>query len=135
MPRTAQPRHSHVENCTPAELDRLGLTALSAMVDVEAYGSSDLGGDPSDDQPPCLSSASPSENDKPEDPENPRGKEKKEKTKNRRQEGRRSKVAKASAKSKIVVNPPKFKRNAISEFAERFGLLLRKTDQTQLVGW
>ena len=51
VPRTAQPPYSHVTNSTRAELDRLGLTALTAMVDVEPYGSSDLGGDPSDDEP------------------------------------------------------------------------------------
>ena len=50
IPRTAQPPYSHVENFTRAELDRLGLTALRAMVDVEPYGSSDLGGDPFDDE-------------------------------------------------------------------------------------
>ena len=44
---TAQPPYSNVGNATRAELDRLGLTALRAMVDVEPYGSSDLGGDPS----------------------------------------------------------------------------------------
>ena len=59
VPRTAQPPYSHVENSTRAELDRLGLTALRAMVDVEPYGSSDLGGDPSDDEPPSMTSASP----------------------------------------------------------------------------
>ena len=42
IPRTAQPPYSHMENSTRAELDRLGLTALRAMVDVEPYGSSDL---------------------------------------------------------------------------------------------
>ena len=52
IPRTAQPPYSHVGNSTRAELDRLGLTALRAMVDVEPYGSSDIGGDPSDDEPP-----------------------------------------------------------------------------------
>ena len=35
VPRTAQRPYSHVENSTRAELDRLGLTALRAMVDVE----------------------------------------------------------------------------------------------------
>ena len=35
VPRTAQPPYSHVTNSTRAELDRLGLTALRAMVDVE----------------------------------------------------------------------------------------------------
>ena len=48
VPRTAQPPYSHVGNSTRAELDQLGLTALRAMVDVEPYGSSDIGGDPSD---------------------------------------------------------------------------------------
>ena len=81
VPRTAQPPYSHVGNSTRAELDRLGLTALRAMVDVEPYGSSDLGGDPSDDEPPSMTSASPSEDDDPEDPENPSGKKKKKKRK------------------------------------------------------
>ena len=35
VPRTAQPPYSLVKNSTRAELDRLGLTALRAMVDVE----------------------------------------------------------------------------------------------------
>ena len=43
IPRTAQPPYSHVENSTRAELCRLGLTAVSAMVDVEPYISGDLG--------------------------------------------------------------------------------------------
>ena len=67
IPRKAQPPYSHVENSTRAELDRLGLTVLRAMVDVEPYGSSDLGEDPSDDEPPSMTSASPSEDDDPED--------------------------------------------------------------------
>ena len=54
VPRTAQPPYSHVTNSTRAELDWLGLTALRAMVDVEPYGSSDPGGDPSDDEPPSM---------------------------------------------------------------------------------
>ena len=65
IPRTAQPPYSHVENSTRAELDRLVLTALRAIVEVEPYGSSDLGGDPSDDEPPSMTSASPSEDDDP----------------------------------------------------------------------
>ena len=65
IPTTAQPSYSHVGNSTRAELDRLGLTALRAMVDVEPYGSSDLGGDPSDDETPSMTSASPSEDDGP----------------------------------------------------------------------
>ena len=38
---------------------------------MEPYGSSDLGGNPSDDEPPSMTFASPSEDDDPEDPENP----------------------------------------------------------------
>ena len=107
VPRTAQPPYSHVGNSTRAELDRLGLTALRAMVDVEPYGSSELGGDPSDDELPSVPSASPSEDDDPEDPENPSGqKKKKKKSKTRRPGGRRSQEAKAIATSKIVVNLP-----------------------------
>ena len=68
VPRTAQPPYSHVANSTRAELDQLGLTALRAMVDVEPYVSSDLGGDPSDDEPPSMTSASPSEEDDPRTP-------------------------------------------------------------------
>ena len=48
IPRTpfvpTQPPYSHVENSRRAELDRLGLTASRAVVDVEPYGSSDPGG-------------------------------------------------------------------------------------------
>ena len=69
VPRTAMPPYSHVDNSTRAELDRLGLKALRAMIDFEPYGSSDLGGDPSDDKPPSMTSASPSEDNDPEDPE------------------------------------------------------------------
>ena len=68
---------SHMENCTRADLDQLGFTALRAMVDVDPYGSSDLGGDPCEDEPPSMTFASPSEDDDPEDPESPSGKEKK----------------------------------------------------------
>ena len=57
--RTAQPPYSHVANSTRAELDRLGLTALRAIVDMEPYGSTDVGGDPSDDELPSMTSASP----------------------------------------------------------------------------
>ena len=134
VPRTAQPPYSHVTNSTRAELDRLGLTALRAMVDVEPYGSSDLGGDPSDDEPPSMTSASPSEDDDPEDPENPRGKKKKKKKKTRRFEGRRSQEAKAIATSKIVVNLPEFTGKDLSEFAENFGRFLRLTGQTHASG-
>ena len=45
VPSTAQPPYSHVENSMQAELDQLECTALRAMVDVESFGSSDLGGD------------------------------------------------------------------------------------------
>ena len=57
VPRTARPPCSHVENSTRAELEQLGSTALRALVDVEPYGSSDFGGDRSDDEPPSLTSA------------------------------------------------------------------------------
>ena len=79
IPRTAEPPYSHVENSTRAELDRLGLTALRAMVDVEPYGSSDLGGDPSDDEPQSMTSASFSGEYDHEDRENPSGKKRKRK--------------------------------------------------------
>ena len=134
IPRTAQPPYSHVENSTRAELDRLGLTALSAMVDVGPYGSSDLGGDPSDDEPPSMTSASPSEDDDPEDPENPSERKKKKKRKNKRPEGRRSQEAKAIATSKILVNLPEFTCKDLSEFAENFGQFLRMTGQTHASG-
>ena len=134
IPRTAQPPYSHVENSTRAELDRLGLTALSAMVDVEPYGSSDLGGDPSDDEPPSMNSASPSEDDNHEDPENPSGRKKKKKRKTKSPEGRRSQEAKAIATSKTVVNLPEFTRRDLSKFAENFGRFLRMTGQTRASG-
>ena len=124
VPRTSQPPYSHVENSTRAELDRLGLTALRAMVDVEPYGSSDVGGDPSDDEPPSMASASPSEDDEPEDPENASGKKKKKKKRTRRPGGRRSQEAKAIATFKIVVNLPEFTGKDLSEFAENFGRFL-----------
>ena len=44
------------------------------VVDIAPYGSRDLGGDPSDDEPPSLTSASPSDDDDPEDPDYPREK-------------------------------------------------------------
>ena len=134
VPKTAQPPYSHVTKSTRAELDRLGLTALLAMVDVEPNGSTDLGGDPSDDEPPSMTSASPSEDDDPEDPENPIGKKKKKKKKNRRPEGRRSQEAKAIATSKMVVNLPEFTGKDLSEFAENFGRFLRLTSQTHASG-
>ena len=134
VPRTAQPPYSHVGNSTRAELDRLGPTALRAMVDVEPYGSSDLGGDPSDNEPPSMTSASPSEDDDPEDPENPSGRKKKKKRKTKRPEGRRSQEAKAIATSKIVVNLPEFTSKDLSEFAEKFGRFLRMTGQTHASG-
>ena len=134
VPRTAQPPYSHLTKSTRAELDRLGLTALRAMVDVEPYGSSDLGGDPSDDEPRSMTSASPSEDDDPEDPENPSGKKKKKKRKTRRPEGRRSQEVKAIATSKIVVNLPEFTGKDLSEFGENFGRFLRLTGQTHASG-
>ena len=135
VPRTAQPPYSHVTNSTRAELDQLGLTALRAMVDVEPYGSSDLGGDPSDDEPPSMDSSSPSDDDDPEDPEDPKGKKKKKKKKKTRHpEGRRAQEAKAIATSKIVANLPEFTGKDLSEFAENFGRFLRLTGQTHASG-
>ena len=116
VPRTAQPPYSHVENCTRVELDQLGLTALRAMVDVQPYGSSDLGGDPSDDEPPSMTSASPSDDDDPEEPESPSGEKKKKKRKTKRHERRRSQEAKAISTSKIVMNLPEFTGKDLSEF-------------------
>ena len=132
--RTAQRPHSHVENSTIAEMDRLGLTALRAMVDVEPYGSSDLGVDPSDDEPSGMTYASPSENDDPEDPENPSSRKKKGERKAKRPEGGRSQEAKAIATSKIVVNLPEFTGKDLSEFAKIFGRFLRMTGQARASG-
>ena len=135
IPGTAQPPYSHVGNLTRAELDRLGLTALRAMVDAEPYGSSDLGRDPADDEPPSMTSALPSEDDDPEDPENPSGrKKKKKKRKTKRPEGRRSQEAKAIATSKIVVNLPELTGKDVSELAKNFGRFLRMTGQTHASG-
>ena len=134
IPRTAQPPYSHVVNSMRAELDRLGLTALRAMVDVEPYGSSDLGGDSSDDEPPFMTFASTSEDDDPEDPENPSGKKKKKKSKTKHREGSRFQEAKAIATSKIVVNLPEITGKGLSKFAENFGLFLRMTGQTRASG-
>ena len=134
VPRTAEPPYSHVGNSTRAELDRLGLTALRAMVDVEPYGSGDLGGDPSADVPPSMTSASPSEDDDPEDPQNPSGQKKKKKRKTRRPGGRRSQEAKAIVTSKIVVNLPELRGKDLSEFPEKFGRFLLLTGQTHTSG-
>ena len=134
IPRTAQPPYSHVENSTRTELDRLGLTALRAMVDVEPYGPSDLGGDPSDDEAPSITFASLSEGNDPEDPESPSGRKKKKKRKTKRPEGRRFQEAKAIATSKIVVNLPDFTGKDFSEFPETFGRFLRTTGQTYASG-
>ena len=76
-----------MENSTRAELDCLGLTALRAMVDVGPYGSSDLGGDSSDDEPPSMTSSSPLADNDPEDPENPSRKEKKKRRKTKQVPG------------------------------------------------
>ena len=113
-----------MENSTRAELDWLGSTALRAMVDVEPYGFSDLAGNHSDDEPPSMTPASPSEDDDDADPENPSDKKVKKKRKTKRHEGRRSQEAKAIATSKIVVNLPEYTGKDLSEFAENFGLFL-----------
>ena len=134
IPRTAQPPYSYVKNSTRTELDRLGLTALRAMVDVEPHGSNDLGGDPSDDEPPSMTSASPSEDDDPEHPENPSGRKKKKKRKTKRPAGCRSQEAKAMATSKTVVHLPEFTGKDLSEFPANFGRFLRMTGQTHASG-
>ena len=134
VPRTVQPTYSHVGNSTRAEVDRLGLTALRAMVNVEPHGSSDLGGDPFDDETASMTSASPSEDDSPEDPENPSGRKKRKKRKTKRPGGRRSQEAKAIATSKIVLNLPEFTGKDLSEFVENFGPFLRMTGQTHASG-
>ena len=134
VPGTAQPPYSPVENSMGAELHQLGWTALRPMVDVEPYGSGDLGPDPSDDEPPSMTSASPSEDDDPEDSENLSGKKKKKKRKTKRHEGRRSQEAKAIATSKIVVNLPDFTRQDLREFAENFGRFLKMTGQIRASG-
>ena len=122
IPRTAQPPYSHVENSTRAELDWLGLTALRAMVDVEPYGSSDLGGDPSDDERPSMTSAS-----RITTLRTPRSRVN---GRRRRRGRRRSQEAKAIATSKIVVYLPEFTGKDLSQFAENFGRFLRMTGQT-----
>ena len=134
VPRTAQPPYSNLENSTRGKLDQLGLTAPRAMVDVELYGSSDVGRDPSDDEPPSLASGSPSENDDPEDPENPSDKKKKRKRKSRRHERGRSKEVKAISTPKIVVNLPELTGRDRSKFAESFGRFPRMTSQTHATG-
>ena len=134
VPRTAQPPYSHVGNFTRAELGRLGLRALTAMVDVEPYGSSDLGADLSDDEPPSMTSASPSEDDDSEDHENASWRKKKKKRKTRRLEGRRSQEAKAIATSKIVVNLPEFTGKDLSEFAGNCGRSLQMTGENHASG-
>ena len=134
IPRTAQPPYSHVRDSTRAELDRLWVTALRPIVDVEPYGSSDLGGDPSDDEPPSMTSASPSEDEDPEDPENPSGRKKQKKMKARCPGGRRSQEAKAIATSTILVNLPEFTGKDLSEFAEKFGWFHRMTGQPHASG-
>ena len=98
--RTAQHPYSHVEDCTRAELDGPGLTALRAMVDVEPYGSSDLGGDLSDNEPPSMTSASPSEDDDPEDPRTQAGGR-------RRRRGRPSALRDAGPRRLGQLTPPK----------------------------
>ena len=64
VPKTTAPPYSHVGNSTRAELDKLGLAAVRTIFTVEPYSSSDLGADPSDDEPPPMTSASPSEQSK-----------------------------------------------------------------------
>ena len=104
------------------------------MVDVEPYSFSDMVGDPSDDEPPSLSSTLPSEDVDPEDPDGPRDKRRKKKKKSRRHERRRSKEAKAIATSKIVVHLPEFTGKDLGEFADSLGRFLRMAGQTHASG-
>ena len=131
VPRTAQPPYCHVANSTRAELDQLGLTALRAMIDIEPYGSSDLGGDPSDNEPLSLTSASPSDDDDPEGPDCPREKKKKKKKKSRRH---RSQDAKGVATSKIVVNLPGSPGRIYPGMPTILGASWRMTGQTHASG-
>ena len=126
----AQPFYSHVGNSTRADLDRLRLTAPRAMVDVVPYGSSDLGGDTSHNEPPSMTSASPSEDDDPEEPENRSWEKRNKNRKTKRPDGSRSQEAKAIATSKIVLNSPEFTGKDLSEFPEKIGRSLRMTRQT-----
>ena len=114
---------TNIQGRTNTRQDQLRLTALRTMVDMEPYGSRVLLGDPFDDEPRSLSSASPTENDEPEDPEDRSGKKKK-KGRSWRQDRRHSKEAKALATFKIVVSLPEFKGRDHSEFAESFGQFL-----------
>ena len=134
MPRTARPPYSHVENSTCAQPDKLGRTTLRAMVHVEPYGSSDLGGNLSDHEMPSLLLAAHSKNHNPDYPENPSGKKKKKNRRSRRQERRRSKEAKSIATCKIVVNLPDFMGKDLSDFAKSFCQFLRITIQTRASG-
>ena len=81
-----------------------------------------------------MTSASPSEDDHPEDPQNPSGREKVKKRKTRRPEGCRSQEPKAIATSKIVVNLPDFTGKDLSELAENFSRFFRMTGQTHAIG-
>ena len=76
-------------------------------------------------------SASPSDNNDPEDPKILSGEKKKKIRKHRRQQRRRSKEAKAITTSKIVVNLPEFRGKDLSEFAESFCRFLRMGGQTR----
>ena len=125
VPRMAQPPYSHVH---PSRAGPVGIDSP------KGYGSSDLGGDPSDDEPPSLTCASPSEDDDPEELENLSGKKKKKNRKTKCQKRRRSKEAKAIATFKIVVNLPEFTGKDLSEFAENFGRLLRMAGQIHASG-
>ena len=86
------------------------------------------------DEQPSGTSASPSEDNNPEDPENPSGSKKKNKRKNKRPEGRTSQMAKAMTTSKIMVNLPEFTGKDLSEFAETFGRFVRMTGRTRASG-
>ena len=72
--------------------------SYTVVVDVVPYGASDLGGDPSDDEQPSLLSASPSDDDYPEDPKTGVTK--------RRRSREKAGTTRGSAPRRIRVLPP-----------------------------
>ena len=113
------------------------------MVDLEPYGLSDLGGDPTPIHPQRLPSAARAEEEADlvtltilmEEPLE----WKKRRRKRRRTRSLRRRIAvivmvRTIATSKIVVNLPEFTRNNLNEFAEGFPRLSRMTGQTHASG-
>ena len=100
---------------------------------MEPYGSSEVGGYPSDDETPSLASGSPSEDDL-EDPENPMNNKRRRKRKSRHHKSRRSNEAKAIATSQTLLNLPEFTGKDLSNFAASFGRFPRMTAQIHASG-